>query len=223
MKNTFTGAVLSFANRGIHLFCDEGFNFRKQLTVRPEFRAESGWNNALNDFMKSRLEELAETVKRVTYSTTTSDPAANKAARIADAKNTDATLADAFDGKSINTDEIVMAAPVVDKQLAYDLTGADPNVPQPTPELLPNDIARAFVIGVDNLIVAATNLDSRTQPATINAMEAAQLLTLLNEMYALCMLKGGEENRVETPTGVLPVQRASTFNADGAADPKPTA
>jgi hypothetical protein len=219
MTHTFTGMVMSFPNRAIHFVLAETLKFRKQLTVRSEFTSQSGWNDSLNAYMMVELEAIAETVKRGTYSPSSPDPTQTKAARLAEAKDTSKTLKDAFDGKSINSDDIVMASGSLDKDVPYDLTGNDPDYPQPTPDLIPNDFARMFLVALDSFAVAATRLDSRTQPVTINAMESAQLLALLNELFAVCVLKGGEANRSETPTGLLPSQVPATFNADGSLDP----
>ena len=219
MKHTFTGMVMSFVNRGIHTLLAEGLKLRKQLTQRVEFRSQSGWNDALNHYIMTELEALAQTVKRATYSPSDSDPAAAKATRIAEAKDTSTTLASAFDGQSVNGDDIVLPASTLTGDVPYDLSGAHEDFPQPTPDLILNDFGRILITGLDRFLVAATQLDSRSQPVTINAMESAQLLALLNELYALCMVKGGEENRSETPTGLMPSQAAETFNADGQLDP----
>jgi len=219
MQNTFTGAVLQFPNRGIHFLLAEVMTFRKQLTMRKEFTSQSGWDDAFNNYLKRQLEALCVTVKRVTYSPSAGDAEAVRQKRLEEAQDTSTGLAAAFDGKSINSDDSVMPAMTRDGEVTYDLTGADPDFPQPTVSLIPNDHARAVVGGLDNFVVTATNLDSRTQPSTINAAESVQLLHLLNELYSICMLKGGEENRTEIPTGLMPSQRADTFNADGAHDP----
>lgn len=220
MKNTFTGAVLAFPNRGIHFMIAEVMTLRKQLFLRTEFKSQSGWNDAMNQYLKDELEKIAQTVKRITYSPSGDDPAVVREARIAEAKDTAKKLSDVFDGKSINSDDLVMPANVWEKELPYDLTGAHPDFPQPTLDRIPNDFARAFVVALDNYVVTATNLDSRTQPATINAYESAQLQALLNEMYAIAMIKGGEANRVDVPTGLAMSERPTTFNADGKYDPK---
>jgi hypothetical protein len=218
MKNTFTGAVLAFPNRGIHFMIAEVMTLRKQLFLRTEFKSQSGWNDAMNQYLKDELEKIAQTVKRITYSPSGDDPAVVREARIAEAKDTAKKLADVFDGKSINSDDLVMPANVWEKELPYDLTGVHPDFPQPTLDRIPNDFARAFVVALDNYVVTATNLDSRTQPATINAYESAQLQALLNEMYAIAMIKGGESNRVDVPTGLAMSERPTTFNADGKYD-----
>ena len=211
--------VTEFPNRGIHFIIAEALKFRKQLTVRAEFTSQSGWNDSLNGYMMEQLEKLCETVKRVTYSPSSDDPATAKATRIAEAKDTIKTLADVFDGKSINSDDIVMPSGTLASEVPYDLSGNHLDYPQPTPDAVKNDFARMFIVGLDGFVVTATQLDSRTQPVTVNAMESAQLLNLLNELYAVCMVKGGEENRSETPTGLLPSQVSQTYNADAALDP----
>ena len=223
MKNTFTGAVTQFPNRGIHYLLAEVMTLRKQCFLRDEFVSLTGWNDALNLYLAQGLEKIAETVKRICYSPSGADPAAVRAQRIAEAKDTTTGLAAAFDGKSINSDDLVMPNVPLTRELIYDLTGAHPDYPQPTQENLPNDTARSFVTGLDYFVVMATNLDSRTQPSTISAFEGAQLLAMLNELYALTALKGGEANRSDVPTGLPMSLRPSTFNADGQHDPQPAA
>jgi hypothetical protein len=219
MKNTFTGAVMEFPNRGIHFFLGELMGFRRQLFLREEFRSQTGWNDALNAYMQTQLEHLAQTVKRICYSPSGSDPVAVRDARILEAKDTAKTLAAAFDGKSINSDDLVMPNIPIQREVIFDWSGNHADYPQPTQERLPNDTARAFTAGLDYLAVMATNLDSRTQPSTISAYEAAQLLAAMNELYALTALKGGEKNRSDVPTGLAASVRPTTFNADGKLDP----
>lgn len=216
MKNSFTGYVREFPNAGIHALCAELMTFRRQLTTRPERRSESGWNNALNGFLKNWLRDLAKTVKRATYSPLSGDPDSDKAARVKEAKDTGMSLDAAFDGKSINSDDIVMPAMAVSMEVAFDLTGAHANYPQPTVDEVPNEWLRNFITRLDRLFVMATNFDSRHQPGVINSYESAQALAVLNELFAICELKGGEANRRETPTGLMPSDRPGTFNADGA-------
>ena len=67
MINTFQGANVEFPNRGIHFLLAEIIKFRKQLTVRQEFKAQSGWNNSLNAYMVRELEKLRDTVENITY------------------------------------------------------------------------------------------------------------------------------------------------------------
>ena len=219
MINTFTGLMVALVNQGIALIVNETMTFRKQLTQRSEFTGQSGWNDALNDYMQKNLERLRETISRVTYSPSGADPAVVKKNRRKQAADTSTTLKAAFDSKSVNADDLVMPASVRARPLTFDFTGDDPNVPQPTPALLPNDFARAFVVGLDAFVVMATQLDSRPQPTTINKAESAQLVAALNSLYVICETKGGEANRIEIPTGILPSDFPSTFNNDGSHDP----
>jgi len=219
MKNTFSGAVLNFPNRGVHFLLGEAMGFRRQLFLREEFTSQNGWNDALNLWMQTSLEKLCQTVKRICYSPAGVDPAVVRDQRISEAKDTSKGLKDAFDGKSINSDDLVMPNVPLERQIIFDLTGKHPDYPQPTQQEIPNDTARAFVAGLDYFVVMATNLDSRTQPSTISAYEAAQLLAALNELYAITVLKGGANNRSDAPTGVPMSVRPTTFNYDGKYDP----
>lgn len=222
MRNTFTGHVPEFPNKALHAIISEVLTFRKQLTVRPEFTSQSGWNDPLNAYMKKNIEKIAHTVVRVAHDISEGTGELTLARRIAEAKDTGTTAASQVDADSINTDDLVMSAPVINRPLPYNFTGSDKNLPQPTPEKIPNDWARSFICDLDALVVQITNLDSRSQAATINAPEVAQLQATLNELYMICLLKGGEANRTEIPTGVLPNEMPNTFNYGGEHDPKPT-
>lgn len=218
MRNTFTHMRTSFCNMGIWAIVTDYLQFRVQLLDRNEFTSQTGWNDALNGYLKRELEKLAETVKRATYSPSGSDPDSIREDRIADAKDTCRKLSDAFDGRSINADDLVMPSTSSEFHLNIDLSGQHPDHPQPTPGRIKNDWARNFITLLDTFAVKATNLDSASQPATINAPEAAQLLAYLNSAYAICHLKGGEANRSDVPTGLLPSEVPSTFNAGGEHD-----
>lgn len=223
MKNTFTGMVTTYRNQGIHHLVRDTLQFRRQLTLIAEFKGESGWNDAINNYMTAELEKLAQTVKRITYSPKNADAAAVLADRVADAKDTAKTLKDAFDGKSINTDDVPMPGNTLEFTLDVDLTGQHPDYPQPTGVVIKNDVARTFVQTLDQFCVLATRLDSRVQVSTINAAESAQLLAVLNSLYAICQIRGGEKNKSVIPSGVLPSEEPKTFNATGQYDPQTAA
>jgi len=220
MRNSFTGMVTEVVNTGILFVIAEILTLRKQLTMRSEFKAQSGWNDSLQGYILRGLEAIAQSVKRVTYSPADVDPDAIRAQRLAEAKDTSITLKTAWDGKSVNSDDIVMPSGINQgREVNFDPSGADPNFPQPTPELIPNDFARALLIKLDQTIVALTRLDSRSQPSTINAAESAQIQAFLNEAYGICIVKGGEAHRADIPSGVMPADEPGTFNFDGSADP----
>jgi len=219
MTNTFTGMITKYRNQGINHLVRDTLQFRRQLTLIAEFKGESGWNDAINQYMIVELEKLAQTVKRVTYSPQSADPAATLANRLAEAKNTATTLKDAFDGKSINTDDVPMPGNTLEFTLDVDLSGVHPDYPQPTATVIKNDVARTFVQTLDQFCVLATRLDSRVQVSTINAAESAQLLAVLNSLYAICMIRGGEKNKSIIPSGVLPSEEPTTYNADGQFNP----
>lgn len=221
MKNTFTGMVKEVVNTGILFVIAEVLGFRVQLTMRDEFKSQSGWNDSLNGYVMRRLEAIRQTVARVTYSPSESDPEATRIKRIQEAKDTSTTLAAAFGDESINNDDLVMPVGAVPSELSYDLSGAHPDYPQPTAANIPNNHARALVTKLDQVVTTLTRLDSRTQPSTINAPESAQIQAMLGEAYAIAKEKGGEANRADTPSGVTPSQEVATFNHDGSLDPEP--
>ncbi len=58
MPNTFDGYQREFSNQGIHFLLAEIIKFRKQLTLRNEFKSQSGWDNGLNAYLVKELEKL---------------------------------------------------------------------------------------------------------------------------------------------------------------------
>ena len=200
-RNTFEGMNKKFPNRGIHVLVTETLEWRIQMTTRPERKTSGGWDNAINEFMMQGLEDASATVERITYSPTST----SKEELEQRAADTSRTLKADYDGKSINSDNTVMP-PAPDDEVAYDLSGAHPNFPQPTSDEFPNAFFRAFVKGLDGFIVDATRLTSRNLPATISKFESVILRNRLNELYAICQEKGGEEKRKDIPTGTLPSQ-----------------
>ena len=65
--NTFRGCNLEFPNLGIHFILAEVIKIRKQLTVRQEFRSQSGWNDSLNRYMVTEIEKIGDTLENITY------------------------------------------------------------------------------------------------------------------------------------------------------------
>lgn len=206
-KNTFTGANLVFPNEAIHAFLAQIIKFRKQLTVRPEFRSQSGWNNAVNSYMEKELEALSDTIEVIAY-----NPDGRSQEEIeADASNTSGTLADRYGRYTLSTDNLMMP-PTSDSNVVWTLDGGDPDIPQMTPMACPNDWARIFITALDSLFVQSTRLDSRFEATHIARFEAAVLMSYLERLYAITQRAGGEANRSDTPAGTLPSQDPYTFN-----------
>jgi hypothetical protein len=184
--------------------------FRKQLTVRTEFRQQSGWNTQMNEFMIDGLKELDAHIRRITYNpdATALDKQKEQAA------DTTRTPASDFTAKSLNVDNVLPPAGIA-RPIVHTLDGSDPNVPQPDPADFPNDHGRLFISTLDNFFVTATRLDSRFDPDLITKYEAAMMLGILNSLYTITQVFGGESNRVDTPTGTLPADDPKTFNAAG--------
>lgn len=209
-ENTFSGANLEFPNLGIHFVLAEVVKFRKQLTVRQEFKSQSGWNNSLNAYMVEELERLADTLENIAYNpdATLKDDLEKNAA------NTTRSLKDDYNVNALSYDNLVM--PVArNRKVVWDLSGADPDIPQPNKDDFPNDTARSFITGLDEFFVQMTRLDSRFQPNMITKNEAAMMRNLLNTLYTLCQRKGGEANKSDIPVGTLPSQEPQTFNGTG--------
>ena len=103
-ENTFDGANLEFPNIGIHFVLAEIVKFRKQLTVRQEFRSQSGWDNALNSYMIEELEKLADTLENITYNP---DVVPKEVLELQSADTT-RSLADDYNAYALAHDNVVM-------------------------------------------------------------------------------------------------------------------
>ena len=207
-QNTFLGANLEFPNLGVHFLLAEIIKFRKQLTVRQEFKSQSGWNDGLNRYMVTELEKLADTLENITY-----NPDSFTLEELeAQAGDTTRTLNEDYNEFALTQDNVLM--PVgVNRTLSWDLTGADVDIPQLSPQNCPNDYARTFVAALDNFFVELTRLDSRHQPYAVTKYESVMMRSLLNVLYTLTQRKGGEVNRSDVPTGTLPSEEGGTFRA----------
>tara|TARA_Y100001951_G_C11249177_1_gene245286 strand:+ start:359 stop:994 length:636 start_codon:yes stop_codon:yes gene_type:complete len=205
-ENTFKGANTEFPNLGIHFILAEIIKFRKQLTVRQEFKSQSGWNNALNRYMVTEIEKLGDTLENITYNPD------NLTLEELEAQAGDSTrnVADDYNELALTQDNVLM--PVgVNRIVTWDLTGADVDIPQLMPSNCPNDAARSFTAALDNFFVELTRLDSRHQPYSLTKYESVMMRSLLNVLYTLTQRKGGEVNRSDIPTGTLPSDEAATF------------
>jgi hypothetical protein len=209
MQNTFDGANTEFTNIGIHFMLAEIIKFRKQLTVRQEFKSQSGWDNALNAYMVEELEKLADTLENITYNPDT----VAKEVLESEAADTTRSLSDDYNAYALSHDNVVMPTGRP-RRVVWDLTGADLDLPQVTPDNCPNDNARSFITMLDKVFVELTRLDSRHQPMMITKYESLMVRALLNVLYTITQRKGGEEMRSDIPVGTLPSNEADTFNGD---------
>ena len=204
--NTFTGANLNFPNVGVHFLLAEVIKFRKQLTVRSEFKSQSGWDDALNSYMCTELEKLRDTLENIAY-----NPDEYEQEELeAQAADTTRSLVEDYNINALSTDNVLMPVGMA-REVVWDLTGADPDIPQLTPADCPNDTARAFITGLDRFFTEATRLDSRFQTNHITKYEATMLVSFLNQLYSLTQRKGGEVNKSDIPQGTLPSQGPTTF------------
>tara|TARA_B100000029_G_scaffold451304_1_gene475810 strand:+ start:2078 stop:2713 length:636 start_codon:yes stop_codon:yes gene_type:complete len=205
-QNTFKGANTEFPNLGIHFILSEIIKFRKQLTVRQEFKSQSGWNNALNRYMVTEIEKIGDTLENITYN----PDALTQEELEAQAADTTRSVADDYNEVALTQDNVLM--PVgVNRTVTWDLSGNDVDIPQLHPGNCPNDAARSFIAALDNLFVELTRVDSRHQPYSLTKYESVMIRSLLNVLYTLTQRKGGEVNRSDIPTGTLPSDEASTF------------
>jgi len=211
-ENTFAGANLEFPNLGIHFILAELIKFRKQLTVRQEFLSQSGWDNALNGYMVTELEKLADTLENVTYN----PDVVPKEVLELQAADTGRSLSEDYNAYALAQDDVVMPTGRP-RKVVWDLTGTDPDLPQLTPVNCPNDSARTFVTQLDNVFVELTRLDSRWQPMMITKYESVMIRAMLTTLYTITQRKGGEPNRSDIPVGTLPSHEASTFGGGAGA------
>lgn len=205
-ENTFSGANMEFPNLGIHFLLAEVIKFRKQLTVRQEFKSQSGWDNALNAYMVEELEKLADTLENVTYNP---DPTPKEVLEV-QAADTTRSLNDDYNVFAMANDNVVMPSSPP-KRVVWDLSGGDIDIPQMVPENCPNDAARSFITALDRFFVALTRLDSRFQPTMVTKYESTMMRAMLNTLYTITQRKGGEINRSDIPTGTLPSHEGGTF------------
>lgn len=209
--NSFTNLNPKFANVGIHFAVDEAMKFRMQLTKRNEFKSMSGWNDAMNRYMQTELEKMNQTLSRMTYNPD-GDTQEDLEAQAAD---TTRTLKDEFNAVSMRHDNVLGPVPL-EREVEYDFTGADPDIPQPTKDVYVNEVARNFIQMLDRYIVELTRLDSRHEYDMITKYESRMMKDqFLNVLWTLTEVKGGEVNRSDIPSGVLNKDEPSTFNAGG--------
>ena len=139
-QNSFSGSNLDFPNEGIHFILSEVIKFRKQLTVRDEFRSQSGWHDSLNRYMSTELEKLADTLENITYN----PDLITQEELEAQAADTTRSLADDYNTRALTSDNVLM--PVgMSRRVVWDLTGADPDIPQTSPDIYPNDKDKYFI------------------------------------------------------------------------------
>ncbi|MHC4264354.1 MAG: hypothetical protein ACYSUK_00255 [Planctomycetota bacterium] len=206
MANTFDGANLEFPNLGIHYLLAEVIKFRKQLTVRDEFSSQSGWDNSMNHYLVKGLEQLADTLENITYNP---DDLSQEELE-AQAADTTRQLADDYNERALSQDNVLMP-PSKNRQVVWDLSGSNADIPQMTPANCPNDHARGFITHLDDVFVQLTRLDSRWQANMITKYESTMIRAYLNNLYTITQRKGGEDNRTDIPTGTLPTQDANTY------------
>ena len=156
--------------------------------------------------MVTELEKLSDTLENITYNPDTFSLEELEA----QASDTNRSLADDYNEFALTQDNVLM--PVgVNRRVAWDLTGADVDIPQLNPEVCPNDAARSFVVALDSFFVELTRLDSRHQPYAVTKYESVMMRSVLNVLYTLTQRKGGEQNRSDVPTGTMPSEEPGTF------------
>lgn len=219
-QNSFTNARLNdIVNEDIHTILGKVMSFRRQLTSRTEFKSQSGWDTPMNNFMVARLEDIA---KYLQYCTVKVDTRSQSELETEAADNS-ISLAESYEkAKEVAfAHDNILGSVGVPIPVVYDLTGQDPNYPQPTEELIPNPEARNFIKKLDKMFVELTCLDSRHSPYGIEKYDSTKVREhYLSKLYAACQNFGGESNRQDVPTGVMASDLPDSFNANGEFDIK---
>lgn len=207
-QNSFSGAVMQIGNAQIHLLLAEIINFRKQLTARPEFKSQSGWNDSLNAYMLSALQQIQGTLNDATYKPNPTTIVGNASA----ANNPPASGQGQTQPNTITPENVVLPSSY-QGNVRWDLSGNHADIPQVTPTTMPNDFARMFITMLDQLFVQLTRLDSRHQAFSITQYEGAMMNAIINQLFSLLKSYGGSQAQIATPNGVLPSMESSTFQS----------
>ena len=96
----------------------------------------------------------------------------------------------------------------------YVLDGSHPDYPQLDAEAYQNDWLKMFIWELDHTFAEATRLDCRHSGYTVPKTQSVMIKGMLNNLMQIVQAKGGEGNRVNTPTGTLPSQEADTFQGN---------
>lgn len=99
--------------------------------------------------------------------------------------------------------------------LGEDLTGNDPNLPQPTQQSIRNTGLRLLVEQLDLLTVTLSQFNSRNAQTGINNLEHRQAEAILTRCYEICERHGGDANDRPLISGTLPADIDDTFNPTG--------
>lgn len=123
----------------------------------------------------------------------------------------DATLKGVTYKSSTSPTGTVMPSPMP-RTLQYELSGSDPDFPQMDDTKHKNDWLKIFIWELDHTFCEVTRLDCRHSGYAIPEQQAAMIGAMLNNLMTIIQEKGGETNRVFTPTGTLPSQESQTFH-----------
>jgi hypothetical protein len=226
MRHTFTGIVSTFPNESIHVIIHKIMAYRKELVKRREFQAETAWDDQLLLFVHSFLQNIGKEIDEVTYHRKWApgtllaerQKVQNEFREKAVSKTT--TVEDLANMmEATHSDEMLVAASPVMYTVTFDYTGENADYPQPTPARIPNETARAFIVGLDHFVVSMTQSNSAWMPRTINQHEAAMFQAQLADLFKLAAIRGGTDSLPHIPTSVDRSQQDRLWNADGAFDP----
>lgn len=168
---------------------------RHQLILRGEWDTASGWDDPLNHWIAQELGRIRTTVGVLTTEKALPDQKDLNDQRSKEAADEWQSLLERYNnGKPITEDDILMPSGFLDEnELPYDFSGADKEIPQIQGRKNKNLVA--FVTQLDRLVKEITCLDCQAAGTTLPKTEAAIVVAMLDSLFTLCQLKGGEVNR----------------------------
>ena len=210
MNNSFAGTRKNVRNWGCRQVISDLMAWRLQICLRGEWDSTSGWDDPLNQLFADEAGLIRKTLAISTTNKSLADQVALNAKTDKDSTDESQTLLDRYtQGAPISEDDVVMPSSIGDEnELPYDFSGADRNIPQVQDRKNKNLVA--LVTMVDRAVKEVSNLDCQGYGTMIPKTQSAMILALLDTMFALLQIKGGEANRRRIAQGTL----ATEANAD---------
>jgi len=195
LNNSFAGLRKNVRNWGCRQVISELMALRQQLCLRGEWDSSSGWDDPLNLWLADELGRIRKSVAVLTTEKSQADTDLLKKLRELQAADETQTLLERYNGGAPITedDQLMPSSRVVEHDLSYDFSGADPNVPQIQGRK--NGALVSFVTQLDRTVMEITNLDCQGAGTTIPKSQAAMVVSWLDSMFTILQLKGGEANR----------------------------
>jgi len=223
MLHTFTGFIETFANITIHeIFSRQFVPLRNEMMRRTETSSESSMPEPLRTKMMEGLDAICRAIQQGTL-LAQAQPPTTLQARVqqrTDFVNRIVQKAQELESlsrelASTHADEVLHAAQMNSRTVSFDYPGDfDLDWAQPTPARVQHPTMRAFVIGLDLIMVKISQSHSRDLVAGILKFESGQFIAALSMLYNII----DDTSHVRTPeypTAVSLNERASLFNNDG--------